>query len=78
MKRSPTAGRQLSFQAKLENSAEGMDYCAVPVSASVTQTLGTKGPIFLVMARVKLRALQGEPLADRRRAALHSHQGKSP
>ncbi len=26
MKRSPTAGRQLSFQAKLENWAEGMDY----------------------------------------------------
>src|SRR4030095_12024209 len=51
MKRSPTAGKQLSFQAKLENWAEGMDYCAVPVPASVTQALGTKGPV-LVMARV--------------------------
>jgi Domain of unknown function (DUF1905)/Bacteriocin-protection, YdeI or OmpD-Associated len=28
-----------------------MDYCAVPVPASVTQALGTKGPV-LVMARV--------------------------
>ena len=51
MKRSPAAGTQLSFQAKLENWAEGMDYCAVPVPASVTQALGTKGPV-LVMARV--------------------------
>jgi Domain of unknown function (DUF1905)/Bacteriocin-protection, YdeI or OmpD-Associated len=51
VKRSPTAGKQLSFQAKLENWAEGMDYCAVPVPASVTQALGTKGPV-LVMARV--------------------------
>jgi Domain of unknown function (DUF1905)/Bacteriocin-protection, YdeI or OmpD-Associated len=51
VKRSPTAGKKLSFQAKLENWAEGMDYCAVPVPASVTQALGTKGPV-LVMARV--------------------------
>ena len=51
MKRSPTAGKQLSFQAKLENWAEGMDYCAVPVPASVTQALGTEGPV-LVMAWV--------------------------
>jgi hypothetical protein len=51
VKRSPTAGKRLSFQAKLENWAEGMDYCAVPVPASVTQALGTKGPV-LVMARV--------------------------
>ena len=51
MKRSPTAGRQLSFEAKLENWAEGMDYCAVPVPAKITQALGTKGPV-LVMARV--------------------------
>src|SRR4029077_15241689 len=50
MKRSPTQGKQLSFQAKLENWAEGMAYCAVPVPASVTQALGTKGPV-LVMAR---------------------------
>jgi len=51
MKRSPTAGKQLSFQAKLENWAKGMDYCAVPVPASITKALGTKAAV-LVMARV--------------------------
>src|ERR1700722_10439540 len=51
MKRSPAAGRQLSFEAKLENWAEGMDYCAVAVPAKITKALGTKGPV-LVMARV--------------------------
>jgi len=51
MKRAPAAGQQLSFQAELENWAEGMDYCAVPVPAEITQALGTKGPV-LVMARV--------------------------
>lgn len=51
MKRSPSAGRQLSFQAVLENWAEGMDYCAVPVPAEITVALGTRGPV-LVMARV--------------------------
>lgn len=51
MKSSPIAGRQLSFQAKLENWAEGMDYCAVPVPASITKALGTKAAV-LVMARV--------------------------
>lgn len=51
MKRTPNVGKQLSFQAKLENWAEGMDYCAVPVPAKITQTLGTKAAI-LVMARV--------------------------
>ena len=51
MKRSPVAGQQLSFQAKLENWAKGMDYCAIPVPAEITQALGTKGPV-LVMARV--------------------------
>src|ERR1019366_2523512 len=56
MKRSPTAGRQLSFEAKLENWAEGMDYCAVPVPGKITQALGTKGAV-LVMARVN----QSEP-----------------
>ena len=44
VKHSPTAGKQLSFQAKLENWAEGMDYCAVPVPASVTQALGQRAP----------------------------------
>lgn len=51
MKTSPTAGLQLSFQADLENWAEGMDYCAVPVPAQITEALGTKGPV-LVMAQV--------------------------
>jgi hypothetical protein len=51
MSRGPTAGRRLSFEAVLENWAEGMDYCAVPVPAEITQALGTKGPV-LVMARV--------------------------
>src|SRR5258708_36681216 len=51
MKRSPAAGQQLSFQAKLENWEQGMDYCAVPVPMKITQALGTKGPV-LVMARV--------------------------
>ena len=51
MKHTPAAGQQLSFQAKLENWAEGMDYCAVPVPAKITQALGTKGPV-LVLARV--------------------------
>jgi hypothetical protein len=51
MKRSPSAGQQLSFEAILENWAEGMDYCAVPVPAKITQALGTKGPV-LVVARL--------------------------
>ncbi len=51
MTNSPTAGQKLSFQADLENWAEGMDYCAVAVPAEITQALGTKGPV-LVMARV--------------------------
>jgi len=51
MKRSPAAGRQLSFEAKLENWEKGMDYCAVPVPAKITQSLGTKSAV-LVMARV--------------------------
>lgn len=51
MKYSPAAGRQLSFQAVLEDWAEGMDYCAVPVPAEITEALRTKGPV-LVMAKV--------------------------
>ena len=51
MKTSPAAGRQLSFQADLENWAEGMDYCAIPVPAKITEALGTKGPV-MVMAQV--------------------------
>ena len=51
MKTSSAAGRQLSFQANLENWADGMDYCAVPVPAQITEALGTRGPV-LVMAQV--------------------------
>ena len=51
MNRAPAAGQQLSFRASLENWAAGMDYCAVPVPAKITQALGTKGPV-LVMAQV--------------------------
>lgn len=51
MNTSPIAGQTLSFQANLENWAEGMDYCAVPVPAKITKALQTKGPV-LVMARV--------------------------
>jgi hypothetical protein len=47
----PAVGKQLSFHAELENWAEGMDYCAVPVPAEITEAVGTKGPV-LVMARV--------------------------
>jgi len=51
MKTSPAAGQNLSFEASLENWAEGMDYCAIPVPAKITAALGTKGPV-LVLARV--------------------------
>ena len=51
MQHSPSVGRQLAFDAVLEEWAEGMDYCAIRVPAEVTAALGTKGPV-LVMARV--------------------------
>jgi hypothetical protein len=51
MTHTSAVGKQLSFQGELENWAEGMDYCAVPVPAEITEALGTKGPV-LVMARV--------------------------
>ncbi len=51
MTKSPAAGQRLSFHAVLENWAEGMNYCAVPVPAKITEALGTKGPV-LVMAQV--------------------------
>jgi hypothetical protein len=49
MKNAPIPGMHLSFEATLENWAEGMDYCAVPVPATITEALGTHGPV-LVMA----------------------------
>jgi len=51
VKSAPVAGTELSFEATLENWAEGLDYCAVPVPAKITDTLGTHGAV-LVMARV--------------------------
>jgi hypothetical protein len=51
MKNAPIAGKELTFDAALENWAEGMDYCAVAVPARVTEALGTQGPV-LVMARL--------------------------
>jgi len=49
MKNAPVAGTELSFEATLENCAEGMDYCAVPVPAKITEALGTQSAV-LVMA----------------------------
>lgn len=51
MKNASIAGQKLSFQADLEEWAEGMDYCAVRVPPEITAALGTKGPV-LVLARV--------------------------
>ena len=51
MKKGPIAGQQLSFHAVLENWAEGMNHCAVPVPASITAASGTTGPV-LVLAQV--------------------------
>jgi hypothetical protein len=45
------AGKTLSFKSVLENWAQGMDYCAIPVPAKVTQSLATKKAV-LVMARI--------------------------
>lgn len=42
---------QLSFEATLENWAEGMDYCAVPVPAKITDALETRRAV-LVTARL--------------------------
>ncbi|NNF05465.1 MAG: DUF1905 domain-containing protein [Candidatus Eisenbacteria bacterium] len=50
-KTSPPIGKRITFKAKLEDWAEGMDYCAVPVPERVSQAMGTAGPV-LVMARV--------------------------
>jgi Domain of unknown function (DUF1905)/Bacteriocin-protection, YdeI or OmpD-Associated len=51
MKVKPNTGRQFFFQAKLENWAEGMDYCAVSVPEKITKSLGTKGAV-LTFTRV--------------------------
>jgi hypothetical protein len=44
-------GTVLRFQARLENWAKGMDYCAVAVPAKITQAVGTKKAV-LVMASI--------------------------
>jgi hypothetical protein len=49
--KAPPVGKRMVFRAKLEDWAEGMDYCAVPVPERVTKTMGTTGPV-LVMAQV--------------------------
>lgn len=51
MTNSPPVGKKFSFDATLEDWAEGMDYCAVPVPARITKALGTKAAV-LVMAQV--------------------------
>jgi Domain of unknown function (DUF1905)/Bacteriocin-protection, YdeI or OmpD-Associated len=51
MSSTPKAGTQLSFKSTLENWAAGMDYCAIPVPANITEKLETKSAV-LVMARV--------------------------
>ncbi len=45
MKSSSIAGKELSFEATLENWAEGLDYCAVPVPANITAALGTQAAV---------------------------------
>lgn len=50
-KKKSVTGREIKFRSKLENWAEGMDYCAIAVPASVTKILGTKAAV-LVMARL--------------------------
>ncbi len=44
-------GKTFTFEPTLENWAEDMDYCAVPVPPEITEALGTKAAV-LVMARV--------------------------
>lgn len=50
-KMAPPVGKRIVFRAKLEDWAEGLDYCAVPVPERVTKTMGTTGPV-PVMAQV--------------------------
>jgi hypothetical protein len=51
MTKTSIAGQQFSFEATLENWAEGMDYCAIPVPAKITEALGTHAAV-LVSARL--------------------------
>lgn len=45
------AGKKLSFNSTLENWEKGMDYCAIPVPAKITEALGTHAAV-LVMASI--------------------------
>jgi hypothetical protein len=47
MNNAPIAGTELSFEATLENWAEGMDYCAVPVPPRITEALGTTSAVLV-------------------------------
>lgn len=48
VKNEATAGKQLAFEATLENWAEGMDYSAVAVPARITAALGTHAAVPVV------------------------------
>jgi len=48
VKNSTVVGQQFSFEAPLENWAEGMDYCAVPVPAAITEALGTRSSVLVI------------------------------
>ncbi len=48
MKNLPIAGTELSFEATLEDWAEGMDYCAVPVPPKITEALGTHSAVLVL------------------------------
>ena len=45
------AGQKLTFKSTLDNWAEGMDYCAIPVPAATTKALGTTSAV-LVTAQI--------------------------
>jgi hypothetical protein len=47
MSTAPIAGTPLSFEATLEDWAEGMDYCAVRVPAEITEALGTREAVLV-------------------------------
>ena len=45
------SGKKLTFKSKLENWAEGMDYCALSVPSKITKSLGTTKAV-LVLAQI--------------------------
>ncbi len=76
MTTTPRAGQEFSFDAVLENWAEGMDYCAIPVPADITEELGTKGPVPVVAASQWFRTVPDQPVSCRWGSALHPDQGQ--